>query len=678
MKTVVIKMDDLTPDAAGAKVYPVQLFFDDGGANWLKQPIATTSIPEDLSIPDPPEDPVTKNPIDGREIRDAFINESGDSTRFSKWGIYLHKLLFHGDIATEWKRLRGLYPGEVKDKSEGLRTILDIKPDALRWLPWELIQNEPPPWFFDPTNPFSRGTLEKSLEKDPEKEPKDKTFYWPIHALVVVGSKKGDEKVNAEKELENIQKAFIKSPVPIDWYVCCRPTKAKLTDLIAKYKPQIFHFIGHGKESDDYSFLELTDDKGGPTAEEWTVDDIMIGLKPWQPRFAFINACRTSSAAAQENSWDIARAFSESGVPAVVGMQADIKNEAAPEFSEILYSSMLHGLPLDSALAAARAAVKDLKGITIRRRDWALATLYLQQLPDQILKMTPPIDKDTTEKFRADGRLKKTNDFVGRLKQRRRLWHGVDQVEDRDDDFNSAFIVVGNAQMGKTSLVQASLRVCALRHRQISYVDIGYDSTKDFLDILEAIRKGDPKSSEIICAPLPAKPFAYFDEKYSDRLAMPDIRTQLAADSNLCEQFFNAYKEALITIAAEEQFILVLDHLNVEWETFNSVLVKHLLLPIAKDQLPNCRLVVACSAEDFDKRLSKDLIEAAQVVSVAAWKPEKYVPLMRQICLYNDIELDEDVEGTILAMSKLVNSEWGPAELRELLAPIKRARGVKK
>jgi hypothetical protein len=59
MKTLLIKMNDLSPDAAGAMVYPVQLFFDDGQSDWLKRPVATINIPKDLSIPNPPLDPLT-------------------------------------------------------------------------------------------------------------------------------------------------------------------------------------------------------------------------------------------------------------------------------------------------------------------------------------------------------------------------------------------------------------------------------------------------------------------------------------------------------------------------------------------------------------------------------------------------------------------------------------------
>lgn len=669
MKTLVIKIDDLAPDQAGAMAYPVQLFFDDSDPGWLTKPVGpTTFIPQDLSIPNPPIDPFTKEPVDGQQIRNLFLTDSDPRDRLVAWGTYLHQLLFQDNRGQEWNRLHALYPKEVAGKSEGLRTILDIKPDELRWLPWELIYQAPLPWFFDATNPFSRGTLEKNLPP--------RSFTWPIHALIVVGSEPNDPAVNAELELEQMQYAFCKSAVPVDWYVCFQPTRQKLSDLINNYKPQIFHFIGHGREVNNYSYLELTDKNGKADPEEWTVTDITLDFQNWQPRLAFINACRSSSAAAQENSWDIARAFTNAEVPAVIGMQADIQGAAAAGFSRKLYQSLFGGFPIDRALAEARAAVRNLPGFSLRNRDWALATLYLQQEPQQILDITPPIDEKTRTKFKNDSQIMKAHDFVGRFKQRRELWHGVDEIVDYKDEFKRACIVVGSHQMGKTSLLRASMKVCALRNRRICYVDLGDETEKYFPAILQIIRNGDEKSSGILCKPLPSEPFKEFDDKYAQRLAEPDAATILAADANLCDQLFDAYKDALIEIAAAAPLVLVLDHLNVFWGTFNTVLVERLLLPIAQGQLANCSVVLACSVEDFQSRLSKNLINASQVIHVTKWKAERYAPLMRQICLYNDIELTAEVEKVIKAMSDAKNSEWEPIELRELLIPLKRIGGV--
>ena len=669
MKTLVIKMNDLSPDAAGVNVYPVQLFFDDGQADWLTRPVATINLPEDLSIPNPPNDPATGQPLDGRQIRDAFVTQP---TIFVEWGRYLHQLLFQGALAQEWDRLHQIYPGEVTEQSEGLRTILDIKPDTLRWLPWELILQDPLLWFFDPANPFSRGTLEKTLPT--------RSFTWPIHALIVVGSSKADEpEVHAEQEIEAIQHAFIKSPVPIDWHVCCQPTKTELKNLILKFKPQIFHFIGHGKQKNNNSYLELTDRTGGPTPQQWTVGDVSIDFLGWQPRFAFINACRSSSATGQENSWDIARAFANVGVPAVVGMQADIRGDAAAEFSGKFYESMVHGAPIDRSLAEARAAVKD--KLSLGYRDWALATLYLQQLPEQILDIQPAIDKKLSNKFKIDGKLKDVNDFVGRTRQRREIWHGVDKIAGRDDEFKDACIVVGTEQIGKTALVQASMKVCALRNRRISYVDIdrNYQTTSDFVDVLNLIRAGDLKSGSIICRPLPTEPFEDFDNKYGPLLAQPDPDKILAADNNLCEKFFTAYKAALVAIAANEPLIIVLDHLSVEWEQFKSVLVPKLLVPIAEGSLPNCRLVLICTTTEYDRHLPDELKNLSGIIELTAWKDkEKYVPLARQMCLYNEFELKPQVEALIGSFAQFVESNWGPDNLRVMIDAMKRLSGVRK
>lgn len=664
MKTVVIKMGDLTPGANGAKFYPVQLFFDDGHPDWLKNTLGTNDLPENLSLNNPPIDPVSGKPINGHEIREQFLKQVVASERLEAWGSYLHQLLFQGGVEQEWNRLNGLYPGEAAG-SEGLRTILDIKPDKLRWLPWELIYKAPLPSFFDSANPFSRGTLHE--------KPNPKSFTWPIHALIVVGSAKDDPAVSAKQEIEAIQHAFIKSPVPIDWYISCRPKKEELRNLIKDFKPQILHFIGHGKNV-GYSYLELTDKKEQQAPQEWTVQDIAIHLQPWKPRLAFVNACRTSSTDGQEHSWDIARAFSAVGVPAVIGMQADIKGIAAAAFSGKFYESLVN-LPVDRSLAEARAAVSNSDNLSLKDRDWALATLFLQQVPEQILDIRPVLDKKTVNKYRLDGKLKETSDFVGRLRERRKLWYGVDQVTERDEEFSSLCIVVGSELIGKSALVQASMKVCALRNRNVSYIDIGYPETKNFVQILKIIREGDPKSSNIICAPLPQAPFADFDQKYGDLIKQPNAATTLAADNNLCEHFFNSYKAALSEISATEPLIIVLDHLNVEWDQFNNILAEKLITPIAQGLVGNCRMILVCTAEEFDKRLRKELKDAACVIEVSEWKKEKYEPLARQICLYNGFELKGHVESLITMTALGIESNWGPVILRKLIELLESMRG---
>ena len=81
--------------------------------------------------------------------------------------------------------------------------------------------------------------------------------------------------------------------------------------------------------------------------------------------------------------------------------------------------------------------------------------------------------------------------------------------------------------------------------------------------------------------------------------------------------------------------------------------------------------MLACTRQEFNDHLPKVLKDAVSVVEITSWKPEKYIPLVRQICLYNDIVLDEDVEGVIEANSKRVKADWGPTKLRDMLRVLK-------
>ena len=79
----------------------------------------------------------------------------------------------------------------------------------------------------------------------------------------------------------------------------------------------------------------------------------------------FLNACRTASATAQDMTWAVTEAFSSGGVPAVLGMQADIRGDAAAALSGPLYRALANGDPVDVALARARRRSPTRSGSTV-------------------------------------------------------------------------------------------------------------------------------------------------------------------------------------------------------------------------------------------------------------------------------------------------------------------------
>src|SRR6267154_3242180 len=161
MKTIVITINNLS-----TKGYPVLLNFDDGRRDWMERKRAVSAmIPADQSIDSPPLDPFDNQPLQAKNLREILLTETEASDRLEAVGQYLYQLIFRDDVGRRWVELGRKYkkqssPGE-QPRTEGRRTILDIKPKELRMLPWELMSPGTLPLFLDPLNPISRGPLKR-------------------------------------------------------------------------------------------------------------------------------------------------------------------------------------------------------------------------------------------------------------------------------------------------------------------------------------------------------------------------------------------------------------------------------------------------------------------------------------------------------------------------------------
>src|SRR6185369_1023161 len=101
MKNLIIRIERLVLGADPAQkdgYYPVQLYCEDGQPDWLTVPLGETRIPENLSVPAPPTDPVNRQPLDGQRIREIFLEPTTIPERLKAMGEYLYQLLFQGDV----------------------------------------------------------------------------------------------------------------------------------------------------------------------------------------------------------------------------------------------------------------------------------------------------------------------------------------------------------------------------------------------------------------------------------------------------------------------------------------------------------------------------------------------------------------------------------------------------
>ena len=678
MKTALITISELRnfPDRG----YPVHIFVDEGtDPDWRNKVLAESVIPEDLSLPNPPLDPETGNPLEAKKIREILLAQAGNSPRFRAIGEYLFQLLGQGQVGEYWKSLREKYPRE-QAPSEGLRTILDVKSRRLRFLPWELMCSDKRRLFVDPANPFLRG---HNIDFDW----KESIHSWPIRGLIVVGCKADDEVVKADEELLAIMDAF-RSPVLsriIEWEILERPSKQRLVKIFDDFKPHIFHFIGHGgkEPGSGEPVLEFYTESDGDRWR-WTVDQIVNDLAGWAPRFAFINACRSNDPIKQENTWAITDAFIEAGVVAVLGVQGDIIGVAAARFAAVSYCALARGELLDCALAQARKEVINMRGSSLDHRDWALPSLFLSIPPEQMLPMRLNITEELRRKIELCPEFTRIRDFVDRKAERRTLWRGVDPIED-EDAYQDLLVVVGEEEVGKTALVHWCMELCALRGRNLIYVDMDDEKSKNFLDLLYLIRDGDLESGSLIRQPLKKNAFDQFnwDLSYLLKGGEPLQAGRQTADQvqvvneplqpgneSLIPRIFSSFREALIEAADGAPLIIALDHLRaISPYEFTTFLRPYLIDCVARRDLPLVRMILVLSIAEY-KYFYPEAEGGSEwnfeLIKVSPFEKKDFLPLATEFCRCRKVDMVEAEEIiNVLARNRDL-STWKPSFLRRL------------
>ena len=88
-----------------------------------------------------------------------------------------------------------------------------------------------------------------------------------------------------------------------------------------------------------------------------------------------LNSCQTSQSESRSfEASGVATTLIQSGIPAVIGMQLSIDDEAASIFSSEFYQCLAHGHFLEAALIKGRQAMESLEN----HQNWGVPTLYLK------------------------------------------------------------------------------------------------------------------------------------------------------------------------------------------------------------------------------------------------------------------------------------------------------------
>jgi hypothetical protein len=213
-----------------------------------------------------------------------------------------------------------------------------------------------------------------------------------------------------KKVIEDALRDFSVDGVTVEWGPVIED--ATLADLrnVLLTKPDFFHFAGHGefREQDvDWKSGEfigagnivLVKDKESRSAEYLKASDLARELTGAGVRIAVLGACESGRQDGVAPWTGVSAALIAGGVPAVVGMQYEVEDDAAIAFSQMFYTSLAAGLSIDEAVSAARLAMVangDEESV-----EWGVPVLYMRAFDGVLFPTLTAGESATAEKIRV-------------------------------------------------------------------------------------------------------------------------------------------------------------------------------------------------------------------------------------------------------------------------------------
>ena len=292
---------------------------------------------------------------------------------FQAFGAKLFGLLFKEELEAVYRdRLRLAW-----DSRRILRLTLCFDDPALGIAPWE--------YLFDPDEELflaaSRGVaFSRRVPTTEYAEPF--TVQEPLRLLVAISNPSdlenfGLQALNVEEEREAIEKA-LQDCHHINVRFLFEPSTVNLLEELRSFRPNIFHFIGHGQWYDDRPHLIIANDKNSVRRmDEDMFHDLLRGQD--ELKVVFLSACRSGevhvgvSEVGIRSPVGMAPELLKSGIPAVLAMQHPVKIPTARRFASHFYQALANEDPIDAAVNLAR---EDLRFEVENRRDFGTPVLY--------------------------------------------------------------------------------------------------------------------------------------------------------------------------------------------------------------------------------------------------------------------------------------------------------------
>lgn len=569
--TIVISIDEPVTGHLG---YPTHLhYFNTETGEYLTDDSISCALSADLDIA-------------ADRIAESLHRQGTSTDALRSIGRELYDLINDCDVGNKWFELY-----RNNNSGEPLRVYLDIKPEILSKLPWELMMDPDHRGVFNaPGHLPMRGTPLAPAS------PADHTPPLPIHLLIIKCKMRDDadqDSDHAQEEIDAIIEAIGKSAGIWHTYVLIDPTNETLAEFLKKYPINIIHFIAHNTDEDESGF-RLND------RERITISRLesLITEMKRRPSLLFFNGCRTTQMIRRE-------VYQKIGCRAIIGNQGIVYGAPSVLFAQAFYEKLAEGESIDQAMRKARTELYHRSVIPDRNDgsddyfDWGMPTLTLYGAPQDVITY----DLRTLAAWQAqlirNGIRSSVRLIVDRFRTRDRIWRVI--YED-DKPRKQLILITGKERYGKSLLLQSVLLTCRLRGSLGVMVDLrgtsgvtrsdGRKRAEDVISLIceafitEAahhrpqnypITTGESDTSQDIIQQLNS-----LKNRLSERPR--NYRSSTHQDSRATSPLDNDFAELLRVLARQTQagkVIVALNHVELIYPADLSLIRNSLLKPIS-------------------------------------------------------------------------------------------------
>lgn len=287
----------------------------------------------------------------GRQRRGTRGYRSAQMEEAKQFGSQLFEALMIDNVRDVFRAARGV----ADNSKKGLRITLYLTDvPELMGVPWEFLYERPR---FLAQSMYS--PVVRSLDLGEVRSPH--AVSLPLRVLGMVSCPQGFEVLDVEREKEKLASALAplseRGMVALEWLE--RGTLSELDEVISRRdEVHVFHYVGHGAYDarTEGGILVLENERGEP--HEVSGEELGSLLQDEHSlRLAVFNSCEGARSSHVDPFSGVASSLVHYGIPAVIGMQFEITDEAAIAFAARLYTSLAEGYPVDAALAQSRKSI---------------------------------------------------------------------------------------------------------------------------------------------------------------------------------------------------------------------------------------------------------------------------------------------------------------------------------